>query len=105
MDTGQEDRRRPLRGHRRGGIWASSQAGQSQTVDTLGIVERAFTSYCTGGRVTFLWRCLDEDRCGLSVYLGSSKGGALPGKGGGGERGQDEEGKGVWGVLLAVDPS
>lgn len=105
MDTGQEGRRRLLRGHRRGGIRASSQAGQAQTVDTLGIVECAFTSYCTGGRVTFLWRCLDEDRCGLSVYLDSSRGGALPGEGGGGERDQDEEGKGVWGVLLAVDPS
>lgn len=48
---------------------------------------------------------MDEDRCGLNVYLDSSRGGALPGEGGGGERDQDEEGKGVWGVLLAVDPS
>lgn len=57
---------------------------------STGIVEGPFTNDRPNSCVSFLWRCSEEDGCGVSGYVGLPGVEALRGEDYDGDRGEDE---------------
>lgn len=76
-------------------MWGGEETGDPDQLQdgrggSTGIVEGPFTNDRPNSCVSFLWRCSEEDGCGVSGYVGLPGVEALRGEDYDGDRGEDE---------------